>query len=71
MSSIREEMINKIISDFVIGMRDALNEQTQNCTNCGHFDERTENCILYKARPPASIIVSGCDSYQEDDGIPF
>lgn len=38
------------------------------CTNCLHFN-KDEICELFKARPPAHIIASGCKDHLDD--IPF
>ena len=40
----------------------------QTCLNCSNFN-KDETCELYKAKPPAYIIVSGCKDYLQD--IPF
>lgn len=41
----------------------------RNCTNCFHWQSiPNELCKLYKERPPASVIVNGCDEFDE---IPF
>jgi hypothetical protein len=47
----------------------------QSCIVCEHFQEN-EICKQYNLRPPAKIIVFGCDLYKEpksnlDDDIPF
>lgn len=31
------------------------------CLNCDYFDEKAELCTKAKARPPAQIIVLGCN----------
>lgn len=41
----------------------------QTCLNCTNFMKDTEMCDIYRARPPAHIIVSGCSDYMID--IPF
>lgn len=41
----------------------------QCCLNCTEFEENSENCKRFNARPPAYIIVSGCKDYCQD--IPF
>jgi hypothetical protein len=40
----------------------------RNCTTCFYWQDTSETCGLYKQRPPAKIIVNGCESYDE---IPF
>lgn len=39
------------------------------CTKCANFNNETEVCQLFNARPPASTIVEGCDKWELD--IPF
>lgn len=41
----------------------------RSCVNCDHFNEPDEVCALCAARPPAKVIVLGCDSWTEE--IPF
>lgn len=43
----------------------------QCCLNCEHFKEKTEMCLLANQRPPARVIVYGCNSWQDLDSIPF
>lgn len=38
------------------------------CLNCVHWDTSRELCKLNGCRPPATIIVNGCECY---DDIPF
>lgn len=46
----------------------------QSCIVCEHFGE-TEVCKMFNVRPPARIIVFGCNKFEEsshiDDDIPF
>lgn len=44
----------------------------QSCIVCEHFQEN-EVCKLFNVRPPARIIVFGCDKFEEtaDFDIPF
>ena len=37
----------------------------QSCLNCSQFTE-AEQCQLFKARPPAHIIVNGCKDHLSD-----
>ena len=39
------------------------------CLGCMEFDQTTEQCLLFKARPPVKVIILGCDEYEAD--IPF
>lgn len=41
------------------------------CLNCDNFNEITEQCKLWNSRPPARVIVFGCDSHDDKDQIPF
>lgn len=47
----------------------------RSCLNCQHWTGENptavpaESCSLFRARPPARIIVTGCDSHS--DQIPF
>jgi uncharacterized cysteine cluster protein YcgN (CxxCxxCC family) len=43
----------------------------KSCLSCTHFDEPSENCKLYKARPPARVIVTACAEYCHPLDIPF
>lgn len=36
----------------------------RNCLGCAFFDESTEICGKWKARPPARTIVQGCSAYE-------
>ena len=65
----RELVIIEIAKELGAVMRKHLDESTRTCINCIHFNEPTEQCRLFKARPPARIIALGCDEYQ--DQIPF
>ena len=49
-----------------------LNEVKQlarNCVACASFDIPREICMEHNARPPASVIVIGCDNFS--DLVPF
>lgn len=39
-----------------------------NCTHCIYWDSNKELCKKYNQRPPVSVIVKGCESYDE---IPY
>ena len=41
----------------------------RNCVACDSFDIPREICIEYNARPPASVIVTGCDKFSDE--VPF
>ncbi len=61
--------IEGIAKELGAVMRKHLDESTKTCINCFHFQETTEQCKLFRARPPARIIAFGCEKY--DDQIPF
>lgn len=42
-----------------------------NCVNCTHFQASTELCAYNARRPPAHIMVAGCDYWEDFDDIPF
>ncbi len=42
--------------------------EDRNCTKCFHWQDNPELCTLFKQRPPAKVIVVGCDHY---DYVPF
>lgn len=41
----------------------------QNCPNCEHWNKDKEECKQWNVRPPASIIVVGCENWFVN--IPF
>lgn len=45
----------------------------RSCVSCRYFDDINEVCTFNKCniRPPARIIVDGCDSYEDETEIPF
>lgn len=44
----------------------------QSCISCDHFRENYgELCELAKVRPPARVIVFGCEKYADDQDVPF
>lgn len=53
----------------------ALVEQWMNdglyrsCLNCDHWDQVNEICTTFKERPPAKVIVCGCEHHIDE--IPF
>lgn len=40
------------------------------CLTCVYF-EANENCIKANKRPPAFVIVRGCDMYFDTQDVPF
>jgi len=43
-------------------------EVGRNCLTCGYWNHKGDSCDKFKAKPPGSIIVIGCDDH---DFIPF
>lgn len=50
-------------------IRAAIDSASKSCLNCIHFNEKSELCGRCNQRPPARIIVLGCE--QHEDEIPF
>jgi hypothetical protein len=68
-----ESKISKAVYDTIAQVT-PHNMLFQSCIVCEHFGEN-EVCSRYNVRPPARIIVFGCQHYEEsshiDDDIPF
>lgn len=44
----------------------------KSCIYCEHFDEPNEACRKSNnQRPPARIIATGCEAFENNDDIPF
>lgn len=41
------------------------------CITCAYFDAKEEKCMKVGVRPPAFIIVRGCEAYYNNSDIPF
>jgi hypothetical protein len=41
----------------------------ETCLNCDNWNDRDEICTKFKERPPAKVIVCGCEHHESD--IPF
>ena len=67
----RREVVDNIMSDLVIGIRETLEAQTKSCLNCISFNEQTEVCTKFNQRPPARVIAFACENYEDDHDIPF
>lgn len=52
-------------------MRNHMDKYSKTCVNCERFDQTRELCGIYNARPPAVVIVIGCEKHKEIDDIPF
>lgn len=61
----------KAREDFATKLANGLDDAGlfRNCLNCANFHYETEICAMYKQRPPARIIVTGCPDHT--DLIPF
>lgn len=42
----------------------------QSCPNCLYWASGSEMCSKFNQRPPAKVIVRGCEHFDEDE-IPF
>ncbi len=67
---ISHERIKSEIRAMPIAQLRALRRGTiRSCCNCDLFNISTEVCKIAGSRPPALVIVLGCDSWIEE--IPF
>lgn len=48
----------------------AVYEGRMTCLHCRLFDEGSETCMLWNAKPPARVVAFGCDQFSPSD-IPF
>lgn len=63
----------KLRKEAEINLRELFSRDTypfQSCINCIYFKEN-ETCDLAKQRPPAKVIIFGCNSYSDVNEIPF
>jgi len=62
----RQDLLNYLALNFT----EYLMQQGyfSTCLNCHHWRHETEICGQFNARPPAKIIVSGCEEHTD---IPF
>lgn len=49
----------------------AINYPYKNCLNCKNWNEKSDICGRYNARPPTEIIVYSCPDHDDNDEIPF
>lgn len=54
-----QEMHKKMVKNFLLS----------SCINCINWDNKPEECVKFKQRPPAEVIVLGCAEWEQD--IPF
>lgn len=67
----RLEITSAAANTAVRVLEDIVNYPFRTCLRCDNFDEKSENCKLYNARPPAKIIAFGCDSFDDNEWVPF
>ena len=70
------KMRSSSIPDFALAMAKLLKGVddrglTKSCLNCTYFQESSETCQKYNARPPARVIVNACEGYSDVDDVPF
>lgn len=70
-SKLRPDAKAAIINIVTSAMERDHNYLYQSCINCENFVEKTEQCILAKARPPVRILVYGCEKWTDRDIIPY
>lgn len=64
----REGAIAVALQEAARDIARSIADNMSTCLNCLHFDEQSETCTLYKARPPARVIAHGCPQF---DSLPF
>ncbi len=71
----RQQTINRVATVIASALYDQMGQSPRSlracwpsCIDCVHWDEKHELCKLNGCRPPAPIIVNGCEYY---DTIPF
>lgn len=62
----RQDLLNNLALGFTAYMMEQGYFST--CLNCHHWNDKKEICGKWNARPPAKVIVSGCDDHTD---IPF
>lgn len=63
----RQDALNKLALSFTEWLID--NGYFTTCINCEHWKAKEEICGKFNQRPPAKIIVTGCEEHS--DNIPF
>ncbi len=46
-----------------------VTSQARSCLNCEHWGDDEDQCLKFKVKPPAKVIVFSCEAW--DDRIPF
>lgn len=57
------------IKHFIRTLEDA--RIMQSCIVCLHFNEESEICSKFQARPPARVIAYSCPDFSDADDVPF
>ena len=62
----------KLRTEVKLAVMDVLEKEFpfQSCINCNFFSDK-EICSIFNARPPAKVIVHGCERWEDKDEIPF
>lgn len=68
--------IERIALEMDERIRGLIFNSIRTCVNCEHFEcsssyKMADICKVYNARPPATVIVAGCDKHEWNDQIPF
>lgn len=66
--STRENHIANAMREVGKELAAAAFDRLPTCMTCLYFDEQTEMCTRYNARPPARVIAYGCPDH---DSLPF
>lgn len=63
----REKLLNELGISFVeLMVREGW---FRSCLNCEFWQDKEEVCRKWKVRPPAKVIVTGCEDHSDE--IPF
>ena len=62
----RQDLLNFLALNFTSYLMEQGYFST--CLNCHHWQSETEICGKFNQRPPAKIIVSGCEEHTD---VPF
>lgn len=70
-SADRDEILNFLARNILDNMLDA--GYFRSCLNCRNWNSEFEVCKLVNKRPPATVIVAGCELHTDTnpDEIPF
>lgn len=68
---IREDVLLDFREYLLDYMRACEGELVRSCLTCAVFQESSELCGKFKARPPARVIAYGCKDYFNEKEIPF